>query len=437
MIRNASKLSLVALLALSMAACGPSETTDNNANNTNNTNNVTPDAGDNNDPDTGDNNDPDAGGPECTTDDDCSGDTPVCENEVCVAAPPEDLTAPKCDDTPQPADCAADPATKSDWAPSSVADSLTVIQDTSCCYDYDGDGLNDNSLGSILSLLGADDVQGGIDDAIGDGDIALVMAHIGLDAADNDDEFTIGFLLGEPIEGWVDNNTDDAYEFQPDPAGGNAYLVAPESFDQGAYPQAVALAELTNGEVAAGPGRVTLQLELFGITLSLGVSQVRITADVGAASNLTDGTGVQLEDGTLGGIVKITEVYDAVNDFAANNCGCLPYNNDYSGDLIPYDPANLAGGACTSELDTAGVADACPDDPNNPDDLNGICRTIATDVCGNISAIGFLLDQYTEDPARFCFNPDPDENTPDCDGISLGIEFTAAGAKIDGVAAAD
>ena len=64
------------------------------------------------------------------------------------------------------------------------------------------------------------------------------------------------------------------------------------------------------------------------------------------------------------------------------------------------------------------------------DDIEGICITLATQGCGLYNRVGSFADVNTEDLTRDCMQ----EGDP-CNAYSLGLEFSAVGANISGVAA--
>lgn len=359
----------------------------------------------------------------CLTD--CSADANVCQateeckvegaNSVCrekVVVEPE-VTAPKCTDTPKPARCDADAATFTEWAPASVVNTFAIPNPSNdlCCFDFNGDDVADNGLGQALGLM--DDllisVNDGIKDSIASGSLALVLEHQGVDLA-ADGDFSIFFLLGEPVGELT----------APDPAGGNEYKINPSSFEAGTYAQAVALASLNAGKVVAGPGSVGLTIELFGASLSLTISSARVTADVDAANTSAE-AGVALNNGQLGGVIRVDSIFDALNTFSTDNCSCITGLGGNG--LISYDPNDLAEAACVDGID----ASAC----NEDDEVEGICKTLVVDACGLISLVATVAPDVNADKlGQDCLEP---ALGIECNAISIGAKLTAVGAKVTGV----
>jgi hypothetical protein len=334
---------------------------------------------------------------------------------------PEETQAPKCTDTPKPARCDADPATFNMWQPASVISKL-VLAGEECCFDYDGNGVADNSLGTLLEDLGPTlgvDVNATIAESIADGTIAIVLEHDGLTSTNAGTTFAMNFLLAEPS---------DPANPAPNVAGGNKYLINPASFDAGTWPQARAEGSKieAGNKVIAGPGRIVLRLDLLGIQLDLVISKARIEGELDLAnSNLTD-KGVAIQEGAkLGGIIRIADLFDAVNTFSSEKCSCLGYTGMAPRpDLISYDPADPAVGMCVE-----GFAKGTCDEN---DQVEGICITLIEDACNYLTAISAAADVRAD--GRACLEGD---NPPPCDAVSIGANIGAYGAVIEGVAPAN
>jgi len=194
-----------------------------------------------------------------------------------------------------------------------------------------------------------------------------------------------------------------------DPAGNNTVLIDPLSIDAGVQPKAyVPNGTLAANKIAAGPGKIVINIELFGSELALAISGAQLTANVDAAnSDLT--TGVALTSGKIGGYVKVSDIIDAVNVFAAT-CTC----SGLTGDLVTYDEATTSA-TCNGDLTAAQTA----------------CETAGEDSCVSIISNCGLL---TQGLPLFTDIDSDNDGTPDA--LSLGATFTAAGAKINGIAPA-
>lgn len=345
---------------------------------------------------------------------DCSASGQACVNGACETVGPPPVTAPSCSDANPPERCGQMPDAAT-WATSSVVSKLEISGDNSCCFDYNGDGDPDNGLGDLLGSVGPDilvDANSGIADAIASGDIALVLEHIGLTEL-ADGEFAIGFLLGEPA-------TPGA---APLPEGGGEYLVNPASFVTGtSFPQAVAGARLEGATVTAGPGDINLQISLLGIQLNLTITAAQITATADVANSAIGDKGVKLDAGKLGGIIRIVDLFEAINDFSDTNCSCL----GLEGDLVTgYTQDSIGNPMCAT--DAVGTCDDMVDN-------QGICITFVQDACDYLSAIPFAADINASNIGSDCL--DPAEGI-ECDAVSVGIGIEAVGAKITGVSAAE
>ena len=403
MLKHLTKLCILCALTAGLVACGDdTEEAANNDNNDNNDNNsqTTPDPN---------NTTPD---PNNTTPD------PNNTTPTTPTTPPVTLAPPvTCDSTPRPERCDAPQDTFDEWAPASVISSLRIVGamgDEDCCFDFTGDGQVDNILGETLGGLNQlTSINDSVAGSINDGSIAVVLEHQGL--SDSSNEFSINFLLGEQSGAFTTPNAD----------GGNAYLINPLSFDEGVWPNArIATATLADGMVTTEAGVVGLSIELFGAALNLRISGALIEADVDATrTNLTDGTGVALVEGKLGGFVRLVDLYDTVNNFYAANCGCITGGDGTK--LIDYDMSSADTASCVKELDSS----AC--DKN--DSVQDACVTIQGQ-CSLVTTVAGLTDVDSTKYGQQCVDDLTGEST--CDSISLGARFEAAGANIEGVAAA-
>lgn len=330
----------------------------------------------------------------------------------------QEEAAARCTDTPKPERCNEDPATFDQWQPASVISKL-VITDGSCCFDYDGNGVPDNGLGGLLTELGPSlgiDVNPTIAASIADGTIAVVLEHDGLTSTDAGSTFAMNFLLADPA---------DPADPAPKAAGANHYTINPASFEAGVWPQARAEGATigAGGAVAAGPGRIVLRLDLLGIQLDLIISQARIEGLIDAANSDLATKGVAIADGAkLGGVVRAADLFDAINSFQSTQCDCLGYSGGTAGPLVQYDPADPSTASCDANF-TVGTCD-------ENDEVQSVCKTLVEDACGYLTAISIAFDVRADGQA--CLEG---TNPPPCDSVSIGANFAAAGAIIDGVSA--
>ncbi|TXD39137.1 hypothetical protein FRC98_01665 [Lujinxingia vulgaris] len=362
------KLLMVLLMSAGMAtttltACGGDDTGETD---------VETDAGD----------EEDSGGDENDGGEEDAGDAADVEPEP---ADPIDLVPPpaRCGEEGASERCAEDAETFEFGTASKI--SALQIAGADCCFDLDGDGLEDNSLSLAASMANQS-----LTDAIADDSLSLILEHDGLEALEVGQEFDVNFLLG--AESTVDGE-----------------LIDPASFDSGVAPQALLpnATIIDDGGVSvveAGPGTVVIVLELFGLELSLSVRNAVISADVVAEESAME-TGVTLENGRLGGLVLFQELVDTVNDVTAT-CECLGspeklIDMEAEDACIEYTDVELAG---------------CVDDES-------ICADIAKN-CGGIMALAPVIVAHDVD------------GDGEKDAISVGMTFEADAAVIAGVEAA-
>ncbi len=301
-----------------------------------------------------------------------------------------------CEGADAPARCTAD-AAGFVWGTASVLTELVIASDDSCCFDYNNDGDFNNVLGTTLQDLGQlASVNTSIVENLASGELAPILEHDGLTALDADGNFTVNFFLG---------SHDDANFTAVDPAGGNKVLINPDSIDAGTQPLAFlpdASLVAATGKVKAGPGAIALDFNLLGTELNLVISNAIIEADAVPAQSSIGAQGVALTNGKLGGLVKASDVFAAVNNIAAT-CGCL--------ELGAGVPLIDEAGVCNS--DAVDREQACTD---NGEDT---CASIAG-ACNNLGLVALLVDA---------------ESTPGAgnDSLSLGATIEAVGAEITGL----
>lgn len=307
---------------------------------------------------------------------------------------PEPIPAPpKCGDEDEPARC-QESAEGFEWETASIINTFAIVEDNSCCFDFTGDGQPDNALGGLLGI--APDINTSIQEGIDTGAVALVLEHAGLSSLESGD-FVINFWLGE----W--DGIDALAE-----TGGNTVLIDPVSIDQGAQPQAyVPGAALADGTVTAGPGTISISIDLLGTPLSIRISGAQIEADAGANSDLE--TGVQLDNGIIGGYVTGADLAGAVNAYVKGSCECLGLGQT---NLMTWNQAE-GDADCAAVPDEEGGNTCASDDTCNT--IAGSCNIIFGLVAPDVDTDG--------------------DSVPDA--VSIGAEFTAVGAQITGVAAAE
>jgi hypothetical protein len=268
----------------------------------------------------------------------------------------------------------------------------------SCCFDFNGDGVNDNKLGTLLATLESQfNVNELIGDAILDGSIAIVFEETGLDGHSDDESLGLnGFVC----------DSEDTYE---DKAAGNGnFLAEASSFLEGTQSPLITFgaASIAGGLLEAGPSLFVLSLPLLdGVDLNLTIHDTQIEAMASAGSN---GSGLDLADGKLGGVIPLGELYNALNAFGDSQCQCL----GLEGPLIGW-MGEGSTAVCNSDYDV----ETCNADPDTE-----TCATIAG-ACGLVTTL---------------LKADIDTNLNGVkDAISIGLNFVGVSATITGVVPAE
>ena len=348
----------------------------------------------------------------------CGAQAAACDGDFAVTYGEGTCTnvddAAVCDYTEEKVDCAADDmscingacisaGTPDDIAFSDVGswvDSIVIGSgdaDDACATDLDGDGVVDNGLGKLLNqlkpLVGDFDANGVIAENIANGSMTLIFDWAGLD-----DTFA-GDASGVTMRGFFGEDADD--DAANNLAGDGEYYVNPDSFIEGTDVSLIHFAdvEIAGGAFTAGPAPFSLSLPLFeGITMDVDVANTYI----GGAGVAHNGTGVEVSDGTIGGVIPMEQLYGALNLYVEANCDCLGIEQGVS--LITY-------------LDENTKAQCAP--------VNSIC-TDEDGFCGQIGqfcavAVGVIKADIDSD------------DSGEEDGISVGLYYTAQSGTILGL----
>lgn len=299
---------------------------------------------------------------------------------------------PSCEDPDPPARCAVDNVDEYDeYGPASLVTTL-ALADSSCCFDFDKDGRNDNALPSIVGLIpntgGLAGINETIQENIDNGSVTIILEHNGLTELADGAEYDVSFLLGEKDEDNDGVNIDVA------------------SFEQGVYPQALLPnAKLTQDgddlKLEAGPGTVVIELNLFDLDLRLGIRNAMLEGYI--EDDSLDG-GVNIVDGKIGGVLIFEDLVKTLND-VVETCDCLGN---------PVDFYDLEAGECKDVSDIE--AGAC--------DAEGICGDLLDNVdtvCGGIGLIPVMAADLDTDGDGIA------------DAISVGLEFSAEKTTILGI----
>ena len=300
----------------------------------------------------------------------------------------------------------------SPYGPASVL-SIFELGDADTGFDFTGDNMADNAFGSLVDTLGS--LTGGsrqdynllIAQQINSGQLAILLEYSGLSGLSNPATFTTHMLSGSP-----------RCFAAPASPGGNFYDVKPSSYNSVGQPNAqLASTWLPTLDAISGsalPGAVFMvELGFAGVTLNLPVREILYAANVDRAVSALPAVGVFLENGLLGGIIKLEDFYGAINTFVNTSCACVTFSSP---------SMELFQGGTNATCNNNVSASQC-----GGGNIEGICRQLV-DNCGLLTA---FLPSFVDVDSN-ALNTDC-TNAGTCDSLSIGFDFKAAGARIVGV----
>lgn len=287
------------------------------------------------------------------------------------------------------------------FGPAAVIDSLELADD--CCRDLDGDGSDDNAIAALLSTFAA----------FADFDVNTRIAEE-IDAA----ELIYLFEFGN----WSNLAEDDSIEMYSHPGrdatpddlsdnftGTGPYRVDPASYRSDGTPLAnftPARVEPSNKLRASADELPFTVPFLEGFAIEFTLRDVEVRATTSDPAELESGGHVTLEEGRLSGALPQEALIDNLNRIARSYCPCLGgerlFREARPDEFVCNDPPDACAGA-------PGLAQMC--DPN-------VCEP--------------LLMPQLRDNADLNINPSPRK-----DAYSIGLQFSAVGAHIEGVASSD
>jgi hypothetical protein len=265
-----------------------------------------------------------------------------------------------------------------------------------CCFDFTGDGKNDNKLGAILkaaSSLAGLNINSTIAEQISSGSLTLLLETRDVSDASNDDNVGLYGFYGNDADTDSTNNA----------AGTSKFTVNDQSFMGSTNIPLIGFpgAKITNGVFTAGPSLFQLSVPVVGANLELSISDTRLEGDVavgpnskGLTMNGNGGNGAK-----LGGVIKRTDLFKAINTFV-KTCDCVEIAED-NGDLIG--PDSKCNAAVTTSC-TAEDGQACSQ-------LPGFCGALIALVAPDVDLDG--------------------DGTKDA--VSIGVWLKATSAEISGV----
>jgi hypothetical protein len=297
----------------------------------------------------------------------------ACDGDRTVRHPPEgacrlELGDVRCGHRPDPSlgeDCAASgrtcrwgrcvgdtPPVLPPGAHFAWLDTLAVAEDrgdAACCHDYTGDGVPDNRLGRALFRVAA------VTDA--DEGWANRMMQLQVDRG----HFAL-LLATAPDAAWLFSAEPAAEPFDPHGEGAPGPMrLLPDGFADGRPVTAASAASPDEGgRLAARFDDAVLWLPMEQVRLALRVSDLRIEA-----RPRDDGW----EDGTIAALVRLPDLFDALNEGLRAECPCLgadpPAVFLYGSEGTDATCARPDLSACTATedqaaLDCARIVESCP-----------------------------------------------------------------------------
>ncbi len=321
------------------------------------------------------------------------------EGEICDGAG-DCIAVPECVDPNEAGFCDA-----------VIIDSFEIVGPTFGCDFTDlsagvstvtgqpGVGEINNRLGGIIEEFGdlpafgydLEAVNAMIADQLGRARIVLLFELFGLaaDGADTD-WFFLNFFLGERVVA-------DGEYF----SGEAEMRVLPESLDHDGHPlMAFTDAAVSDGLLTAGPAKLAIPLPIPSseITVPIHLDGAMIHAALGVGDH-----GYELSDGLLCGYLKAENVFAAINDFVAENCGCLDLD-------APLIVDHEAAESCTA----AGENEDC----DLEDDLEDACHKLAQLCEAGVTIVMGSMDI------------DLDGEPATGQALSVGVHFSATSVTL-------
>lgn len=269
-----------------------------------------------------------------------------------------------------------------------------------CCFDFDGDGAIDNAVGELAAalstLLGQGGINNALDAGIQDGSVNLLFSFPnGAPAAlPNLAVAPVGAFQGVPPAG-----TSLADKI----AGAASFTVPIDNFLPGtALPQgSFGDGAIADSAIAAGPGKL---YEVPLKVLYFDFSQASLELANIAGDLAPQGPGFAMINGKLGGVLPMVSVWDAINAFVDDSCGCL----------------NLTAPLITAVDESSGACSTAPSDQVT-------CASSGTEaVCSQLNEFCIL--------GLTIINPDYDlDGNGIADSMTIGIHFDGAGTVITGL----
>jgi|GEM_PF-2168527 len=243
-----------------------------------------------------------------------------------------------------------------DYGPGAFITKFEIVQDNTCCRDFDDDGMFENFIGAQI-LPTAEQVSGvsvnqNLAASIDAGETVFLFEFEDWQNDQFDPMFVTRILTGEDTDGNMADNI----------AGTGAFFVSPDSYDdQGAPLTEFMTSYVHTGDYAARGARLRIYFPGLLDAVNLTLTDVHIDAKVVPGADLAAGGGVELIEGELSGALLRDEFYESIN-LVSNKCACLAQDIYIKQNDGSYECA-ISQDECTTDPDSAcrltGRADIC------------------------------------------------------------------------------
>lgn len=405
--KNQKLIVLMVVLLFALSACSGDET--NQANNSLTDVNLLADSDENGDSDVHESFDADSD--DAVSD---SGDVDTGKDKDANTEQEDDVNEPDPDAYPEvdPVECAfpSDDAScvSGSFGAATFLTEFRIVEDKSCCYDFNGNGKLDNFLGSLVGTLSSipafGDVNANIKTAINLGELVYLFEYSGLEHPEFDSDFKLTLFEGR----------DSDLDFGPNLAGAGDFVVLPHSYEMPGTPRwSFEKARVHNGELLATGGRLRIRFPGMLDEIVMILENVRVRAKIEQeaekAPDLTAGGRVWLTKGELAGALNRDTLFSSLND-AAKGCECI---QDVDA-IYAYNSTKDSYSCAITSGDAARCRTASAE-----------CQNLADQaVCGLLALQSNKVDVDTDNDGK-------------PDAFSFGARFTGVGASIVGITDGD
>ncbi len=277
--------------------------------------------------------------------------------------------------------------------PAAFVTNFTIVEDRTCCRDFDGDGDFENFIGNTListarTSFGVN-VNQNIDNAIQAGALAFIFEFEDWQNDQYDPQITARILNGTDTTAPIDDNLFGSGSFYP----------TPESYDANGQPRwGFTQAHVFNGMFEATGGKLRIYFPGIVDAVQIILDDVKVTAQIPIGADLGAGGSVTMLDGELSGAIIRKEFFDSLNTFA-QTCSCM-------GGPIFEEQSN---GSYTCLL----TEDKCVGDASNACELTG-----QLSFCGGLGLFSSSVDVDLDGDGRR-------------DSFGFGARFTAVRTTLE------